>query len=66
MNGFFNQFNSWVIAISDGKPHVKCIVLDFLVAQWLRICLPVQGPQVWSLAHDPWIRGATTFLRHSF
>ena len=27
MNGFFNQFHSWAIAISDGKPHVKSIVL---------------------------------------
>ena len=31
-----------------------------LIVQWLRICLPVQGAQVWSLVwEDPTCRGAT-------
>ena len=38
-----------------------------LVAQWLRICLPMQGTQVRALVwEDPTCRGATKPMRHSY
>ena len=36
-----------------------------LVAQWLRICLPMQGTRVRAL-EDPTCRGATKPLRHNY
>ena len=37
------------------------------VAQWLRVCLPMQGTRVWALVwEDPTCRGATEPLRHSY
>ena len=38
-----------------------------LVAQWLRIRLPMQGTQVWALVpEDPTCRGATKPVRHNY
>ena len=38
-----------------------------LVAQWLRICLPVQGTQVRALVwEDPTCRGATRPVSHNY
>ena len=38
-----------------------------LVAQWLGICLPVQGTRVRALVHeDPTCRGATKPVRHNY
>ncbi|KAJ8779228.1 hypothetical protein J1605_012690, partial [Eschrichtius robustus] len=38
-----------------------------LVAQWLRICLPMQGTQVRSLVQeDPTCRGATKPVHHNY
>ena len=38
-----------------------------LVAQWLRICLPMQGTQVRALVwEDPMCRGATRPVSHSY
>ena len=38
-----------------------------LVAQWLRIHLPMQGTQVRALVReDPTCRGATKAVRHSY
>ena len=38
-----------------------------LVAQWLRICLPVQGTRVRALVwEDPTCRGATTPVSHNY
>ena len=38
-----------------------------LVAQWLRIHLPMQGTQVWALVReDPTCRGATKPVRHNY
>ena len=38
-----------------------------LVAQWLRICLPMQGTRVWALAQeDPTCHGATKPVRHNY
>ena len=37
------------------------------VAQWLRICLPMQGTQVQSLVReDPTLRGATKPVQHNY
>ena len=38
-----------------------------LVAQWLRICLPMQGTWVQALVwEDPTCRGATKPVRHNY
>ena len=38
-----------------------------LVAQWLRICLPMQGTQVRALVwEDPTCRGATRPVSHNY
>ena len=38
-----------------------------LVAQWLRICLPMQGTRVWALVwEDPTCCGATKPVRHNY
>ena len=38
-----------------------------LVAQWLRICLPMQGTRVWALVwEDPTCRGATGPVHHNY
>ena len=38
-----------------------------LVAQWLRICLPMQGTRVQALVwEDPTCRGATTPVSHNY
>ena len=38
-----------------------------LVAQWLRICLPMQGTQVRALVReDPTYHGATKPVRHNY
>ena len=38
-----------------------------LVAQWLRICLPMQGTRVWALVwEDPTCRGATGAVSHNY
>ena len=39
----------------------------FLVIQWLRICLPMQGTQVQSLVlEDPTCQGAAISVRHNY
>ena len=43
------------------------IVRASLVAQWLRICLPMQGTQVRALVwEDPTCRGATGPVSHNY
>ena len=38
-----------------------------LVAQWLGVCLPMQGTQVRALVReDPTCRGATKSVRHNY
>ena len=38
-----------------------------LVAQWLRVCLPMQGTRVRALVReDPTCRGATKPVRHNY
>ena len=46
---------------------IKYITWASLVAQWLRICLPMQGTQVRALVwEDPTCRGATKPVSHSY
>ena len=49
--------------------QVRIKVLDWasLVAQWLRICLPMQGTRVRALVwEDPTCRGATGPVSHDY
>ena len=49
------------------KIRIKNNVRASLVAQWLRICLPMQGTQVRALVwEDPTCRGATRPVSHSY
>ena len=62
------------IAMSDGgwsgNGSVKCNLRNqgaSLVAQWLRICLPMQGTRVRALVwEDPTCRGATGSVSHNY
>ena len=45
----------------------RCMVGASLVAQWLRICLPMQGIRVRALVwEDPTCRGATKPVSHNY
>ena len=45
----------------------NCLMGTSLVAQWLRICLPMQGTQVRALVQeDPTCRGATKPMCHNY
>ena len=47
--------------------HYKIRGRASLVAQWLRICLPMQGTRVRALVReDPTCRGATKPLHHNY
>ena len=47
--------------------NLKLILGTSLVAQWLRICLPMQGTQVCTLVQEnPTGRGATKPVRHNY
>ena len=49
------------------KDFVKRHYRASLVAQWLRICLPMQGTQVRALVwEDPTCRGATRPVSHNY
>ena len=55
--------------LENSEPSLLQILLlgASLVAQWLRIRLPVQGTRVWSLVReDPTCRGATKPVRHNY
>ena len=46
---------------------IKTLHGTSLVAQWLRICLPMQGTWVRALVQeDPTCRGATKPVRHNY
>ena len=46
---------------------LKCRIRASLVAQWLRICLPMQGTRVRALVwEDPTCRGATKPVSHNY
>ena len=47
--------------------HINKKLGAFLVAQWLRICLPMQGTRVRALVQeDPTCRGATRPVSHNY
>ena len=54
--------------MSEGRiSKYKDLLGASLVAQWLRIRLPVQGTQVWALVReDPTCRRATKPVRHHY
>ena len=53
--------------ITSIYPPVKKEAWASLVAQWLRICLPVQGIRDLALVReDPTCRGATKPVRHNY
>ena len=55
---------TWFGRKTDTKINVTGISL---VAQWLRICLPMQGTRVWALVwEDPTCHGATKPVRHNY
>ena len=59
---------SWGFSCADWvKNHWAAVNGTSLVAQGLRIHLPMQGTQVWSLVQeDPTCRGATKPVRHNY
>ena len=47
--------------------YLKCKFWASLVAQWLRICLPMEGTRVRALVwEDPTCRGATRPVSHNY
>ena len=45
----------------------NCFDRASLVAQWLRICLPMQGTRIWALVwEDPTCHGATGPVSHNY
>ena len=61
---FFFQFYCDIIYIEH---CIKLRCRASLVAQWLRVCLPVQGTRVRALAwEDPTCRGATGPVSHNY
>ena len=51
----------------NGKEYLKRMYGASLVAQWLRICLPMQGTGVRALVwEDPTCRGATGPVSHNY
>ena len=57
----------WYIHTMEHYSPIKINYWASLVAQWLRICLPIQGTQVWALVwEDPTCRRATKPMRHNY
>ena len=51
----------------EKRPHKDSKAGASLVAQWLRICLPIQGTQVRALVQeDPTCHGATKQVCHNY
>ena len=64
---------AFIVRTCRVAPSEMCTVLKnphlgtSLVAQWLRIHLPMQGTRVWTLGReDPTCRGATKPMRHNY
>ena len=52
---------SWFYCLRNSRNQAS------LVAQWLRVCLPMQGTRVWALVwEDPTCHGATGPVRHNY
>ena len=61
---YFLCLSGWV---DEGINETKLANRASLVAQWLRICLPMQGTQVRSLVQeDPTCCGATKSVSHNY
>ena len=63
--------NKWAKNRSSQRAGMKqsqeCVEGTSLVAQWLRIRLPMQGTRVWALVReDPTCRGATKPVCHNY
>ncbi|KAJ8791936.1 hypothetical protein J1605_004161 [Eschrichtius robustus] len=63
-----NEFNSWESGIKGLRSKLlKGKTGASLVAQWLRICLPMQGTRVRALVwEDPTCRRATGPMSHNY
>ena len=56
-----------MLLYSGGQTLLKPMTWASLEAQWLRICLPMQGTQAQALVReDPTCRGATKPVRHNY
>ena len=65
--GNANQNHSKISPHTCQNGHMKKTKGTSLVAQWLRIHLPMQGTQVPALVReDPTCRGATKPMRHNY
>ena len=55
------------LKVNQELPESKIMPWASLMAQWLRICLPMQGTWVRALVQeDPTCRGATKPMRHNY
>ena len=56
----------WEVSTENLKPYKRMKWRASLVAQWLRICLPMQGTRVRALVwEDPTCRGAIRPVSHN-
>ena len=66
------DFGKWLgheggVLMNDISALIKEFPWASLVAQWLRILLPMEGTRVQALVReDPTCRGATNPVRHSY
>ena len=61
------ETNTWLLLSYNLFRTLECIIGASLVAQWLRIGLPVQGTRVRALVwEDPTCRGATKPVSHNY
>ena len=59
--------NRCSMSLIIGEMQIKTIMRASLVAQWLRICLPMQGTRVRALVwEDPTCRRATRPVSHNY
>ena len=64
---FFWLLLAWYIFLHPFTLNLYVSLGTSLVAQWLRICLPMQGTRVWALVReDPTCHGATKPVHHSY
>ena len=62
-----NQNYNEVSPHTSQNGHHQKVYRASLVAQWLRVCLPMQGTRVRALVwEDPTCRGATRPVSHSY
>ena len=60
-------YAAWLRLLWEYLPHEKWQMRASLVAQWLRVCLPIQGTRIRALVwEDPTCRGATGPVSHNY